>query len=63
MSCSASESVKIPIIVDTDANNELDDQHALAYLFFNSDIFDIKGITTNATNNGGAIKGHYDEAR
>ncbi len=61
--CSASESVKIPIIVDTDANNELDDQHALAYLFFNADIFDIKGITTNSTHNGGAIKGHYDEAR
>jgi purine nucleosidase len=63
ISCSAPETVKIPIIVDTDANNELDDQHALAYLFFNSDIFDIKGITTNATYNGGAIKEHYDEAR
>lgn len=63
ISCSASETVKIPIIVDTDANNELDDQHALAYLFFNSDIFDIKGVTTNATNGGGAIKNHYDEAQ
>jgi purine nucleosidase len=63
ISCSAPETEKIPIIVDTDANNELDDQHALAYLFFNTDIFDIKGITTNATYNGGAIEKHYNEAR
>lgn len=33
ISCSAPETVKIPVIADTDANNELDDQHALAYLF------------------------------
>jgi purine nucleosidase len=26
---------RIPVIFDTDANNELDDQHALAYLLFN----------------------------
>jgi len=26
---------RISVIIDTDANNELDDQHALAYLFFN----------------------------
>lgn len=63
ISCSTPEKAKIPIIVDTDANNELDDQHALAYLFFNSGIFDIKGITTNATYNGGAVKEHYNEAQ
>tara|TARA_A100001011_G_scaffold81659_1_gene84970 strand:+ start:8427 stop:9404 length:978 start_codon:yes stop_codon:yes gene_type:complete len=53
---------KIDIIFDTDANNEIDDQHALAYLFFNSDTFEIKGITTNATINGGAIEEHFKEA-
>jgi purine nucleosidase len=54
---------KLPIILDTDANNELDDQHALAYLFFNDEIFDIKGITVNTTYNGGEIDQHYDEAK
>ncbi len=54
---------KIPVIMDTDANNELDDQHALAYLIFNPDVFDIKGITVNATFNGGDIEDHYAEAR
>lgn len=53
---------KIFVIFDTDANNELDDQHAMAYLFSNMDYFDIKAITVNATRNGGDIKGHYDEA-
>lgn len=53
---------KINIIFDTDANNELDDQHALAYLLFNGDTFDVSGITVNATYNGGDIQGHYDEA-
>jgi len=54
---------KINIIFDTDANNEIDDQHALAYLFFNSDVFEIKGITTNATINGGPIGEHFKEAK
>jgi inosine-uridine nucleoside N-ribohydrolase len=52
----------IPIILDTDANNELDDQHAIAYMLFNSDFFDIKGITVNDTYNGGGILGHVEEA-
>jgi len=56
------EPIKIPIIFDTDANNELDDQHALAYLLFNSKTFDVKGITTNATYNGGNIDEHNQEA-
>ena len=34
---------KMKIIIDTDANNELDDQHALAYAFLNSDVFDVVG--------------------
>ena len=61
--CTISQDRKIPIILDTDANNELDDQHALAYLFFNDEIFDIKGITVNTTYNGGEIDKHYDEAK
>lgn len=52
----------INVIFDTDANNELDDQHALAYLFSNRDYFDIKAVIVNATRNGGDIQGHYDEA-
>lgn len=58
----ADDSRKIDIIFDTDANNELDDQHALAYLMLNDDIFNILGITTNATRNGGNIEEHYKEA-
>ncbi len=55
-------SKKISVIFDTDANNELDDQHALAYLLFNGDVFDVRGVTVNATYNGGEIDGHYAEA-
>ena len=63
MNTSCSHNSKIKIIFDTDANNEIDDQHALAYLFSNSYTFDIKGITVNATKNGGDIKEHYEEAK
>lgn len=56
------EPTKIPVIFDTDANNELDDQHALAYLLFNGKTFDVCGVTVNATFNGGAIQAHYAEA-
>ena len=55
-------SKKIKLIFDTDANNELDDQHALAYMLMNGTVFDVKGITVNATINGKGIQGHYDEA-
>jgi len=57
-----SQSNKFRVILDTDANNELDDQHAIAYMLFNSDIFDVEGITVNRTNNGGKVENHYDEA-
>ena len=57
-----SDKERIPVIFDTDANNELDDQHALAYLVFNTPVFDLKGITVNATYNGGDISGHMQEA-
>ncbi len=53
---------KIKLIFDTDANNELDDQFALAYMLLNGDTFDVKGITVNATRNDKSVQGHYDEA-
>ncbi|MDW7694823.1 nucleoside hydrolase [Flammeovirgaceae bacterium SG7u.111] len=56
------KSTKIPILIDTDANNELDDQHALAYAFFNGDVFDVVGVTVNVTNNGGGIEEQFEEA-
>ncbi len=52
----------VPAIFDTDANNELDDQHAMAFLLFNRGFFDVRGVTANATFNGGDIKEHYAEA-
>lgn len=53
---------KIRVILDTDANNELDDQHAIAYLLLNGDVFDVDGITVNATRSGGDIGDHAAEA-
>ena len=53
---------KIRIILDTDANNELDDQHAIAYMLFNGDIFDVEGITVNKTPGGGGVDKHVEEA-
>ncbi len=52
----------IPVIFDTDANNELDDQHAMAYLLLNDKVFNTLAITVNATRNGGAIEEHVKEA-
>ena len=52
----------IPVIFDTDANNELDDQHALAYLLLNRETFDVAGVTVNATWSGGPVEEHYLEA-
>ena len=54
--------IKLSVIFDTDANNELDDQHALAYLLMSGEEFSVKGITVNATYNGGGIEEHYKEA-
>ncbi|MDZ7725606.1 MAG: nucleoside hydrolase [candidate division KSB1 bacterium] len=60
---SQSVSEKQPVILDTDANNELDDQHAIAYLLFNGDEFEVEGITVNRTNNGGDIHEQAQEAQ
>ena len=56
-------SPKIRLIYDTDANNELDDQFALMYLLVNGQVFDLEGVTVNATKSGGNIDQHYEEAR
>ena len=53
----------INIIFDTDINNELDDQHALAYLLSNGDIFNLEALTVNATSTGGGIQNDVDEAK
>jgi purine nucleosidase len=54
---------QIRVIFDTDTNNELDDQHALAYLLFNQATFKIEGITINTTSSGGNIEKQYAEAK
>jgi len=59
----AAHADKIRILLDTDANNELDDQHAIAYMLFNGDNFDVEGITVNATPGGGEIEKHVKEAQ
>jgi inosine-uridine nucleoside N-ribohydrolase len=41
------------VILDTDANNEVDDQHAIAYLLLNPEAFAVEAITINGTRNGG----------
>ena len=56
------EDDRIRVILDTDANNEIDDQHAIAYMLFNRDVFDVEGVTVNATRAGGPVQKHYDEA-
>jgi hypothetical protein len=50
------------VLLDTDANNELDDQHAIAYMLFSADAFDVEGITVNRTRGGGGIDEHVAEA-
>ena len=54
---------RLRVLVDTDANNELDDQHALAYVLFNGRSFDVEGITVNTTRGGGDIGQQVAEAR
>jgi purine nucleosidase len=68
-SCNLSGNSKIPVLFDTDANNEVDDQHALAYLLFSGDHFKIEGVTVNATSspagysNESDVSDHYEEAK
>jgi inosine-uridine nucleoside N-ribohydrolase len=53
---------KIRILLDTDANNELDDQHAIAYMLLNGGVFEVEGLTVNRTSSGGDIDEHAREA-
>jgi inosine-uridine nucleoside N-ribohydrolase len=53
---------RVRVILDTDANNELDDQHAIAYALFSADVFEVEGITVNRTLFGGGIGEHVAEA-
>lgn len=69
VACSLTDSNKIPVIFDTDTNNEVDDQHALAYLLFSGEHFLVEGITVNATATPAGvtvksdISGNYEEAK
>ena len=54
---------RIPVIIDTDANNEIDDQHAIAYSLFSDEVLEVVGVTVNNTPLGKGIQGHYDEAK
>ena len=54
--CCSKDDGRIDVIFDTDANNEIDDQHAIAYLLLNDDVFHVLGLTTNTTYNGGKIE-------
>jgi inosine-uridine nucleoside N-ribohydrolase len=62
-SAPSAQATRVRVLVDTDANNELDDQHALAYVLLNGDTFDVEGITVNATRGGGDIRQQVEEAR
>ena len=69
ISCNLTQTSKIPVIFDTDANNEVDDQHALAYLLFSGDHFKVEGVTVNATSaptgysEKSDVSDHYEEAK
>jgi inosine-uridine nucleoside N-ribohydrolase len=54
---------RVDLILDTDANNELDDQHAITYLLMHWDEVNIVAITTNATYYGGDAEAQAAEAR
>jgi hypothetical protein len=51
------------VLIDTDANNELDDQHALAYALLSGEAFRVEGVTVNQTDNGGDVDAQAREAR
>lgn len=53
---------KIRLLIDSDANNETDDQHAIAYALFSDEVFDVEGITVNQTHNGGDVDAQMEEA-
>ncbi len=58
----AVERARPRLVLDTDANNELDDQHAIAYALAHADVWSLRGITTNRTHDGGEVARHTEEA-
>ena len=54
---------RMDVIIDSDANAELDDQHAIAYTVLNVNSFRVLGITVNATSGGGSVEDNAEEAR
>jgi purine nucleosidase len=69
LAATAGAAEKIRIIMDTDALAEVDDQHAIAYMLFSGDHFDVEGITVNRGSDGGqpyhrdlGIDDHFAEA-
>ena len=53
---------RMDVIIDSDANAELDDQHAIAYTVLNVNSFRVLGITVNATSGGGSVEDNAEEA-
>jgi len=60
---------RIRMIMDTDALAEVDDQHAIAYMLFSGDHFEVERITVNRGSDGGksyhrklGINDHFAEA-
>jgi len=53
---------KVRVLLDTDANNEIDDQHAIAYLLLSGKALIVEGLTVNRTDNGGDIEEQAKEA-
>src|SRR5699024_8182980 len=51
------------VLFDTDINNEIDDQHALAYLLFSGDAFSIEGVTVNSTSEDQNVELDFKEAK
>jgi inosine-uridine nucleoside N-ribohydrolase len=58
----SASATRIPVLIDSDANNEVDDQHAIAYMLFSGDAFDVEGITVNRTRGGGDVEQQAREA-
>jgi hypothetical protein len=52
LSATAAGAEKIKIIMDTDARAEVDDQHAIAYMLFSGNHFEVEGITVNRGSDG-----------
>ncbi|MEO6525145.1 MAG: nucleoside hydrolase [Gemmatimonadaceae bacterium] len=56
------DTARTRVLLDTDANNEVDDQHAIAYMLFSGGTFEVEGITVNRTRGGGDIEKQAEEA-